>query len=309
MVLVVVVMTTPLSVSRQPGHPPPGRLTWREQNPPAPVTQEVSLPAEYEDFADLFCLNYDKSPPVPSHGAVCTITTTDSRLPPPGSLIPLSSQDRAEEARQLEKLLFLGRIQPSSYPTAAGSFFVNKACLSCHQLRCTCGHRRYERRWVIDYRAINALTPQDAYLLPSIPELMSVASRHRRYVKFDIDSAFHLVPVAVADHPKTAFVCSRGLYEWTVMPFELKNAPATSQRMIDSVLLPTRAYFRAFMDDGTIWADSREDIVTRTRHVFSLLRAAGLRIKLRKCQFHVSAIAYLGHVIGVNGIATNSLKL
>ena len=84
---------------------------------------------------------------------------------------------------------------------------------------------------------------------------------------------------------------------------------ATFQRMIDSVLLPARAYCRAFTDDGTIWADSREDIVTRTRHVFSLLRAAGLRIKLRKCQFHVAEIQYLGHVIGQNGIATDPAKL
>ena len=185
---------------------------------------------------------------------------------------------------------------------------MNKACLDCHQLRCTCGTRRYERRWVIDYRRLNALTPQDAYPLPSIPELMSVAPGHKWYVKFDVDSAFHLVPVAEADRAKTAFVCSRGLFEWTVMPFGLKNAPTTFQRMIDSVLLPARAYCRAFMDDGTVWADSREEIVDRTRHVFSLLRDAGLRIKLRKCQFHVDQIAYLGHVIGINGIATDPLK-
>ena len=137
---------------------------------------------------------------------------------------------------------------------------------------------------MIYYRATNALTPQDAYPLRSIPELVSVAPGHRWYVKFGIDSAFHLVAVTVVDRPKTAFVCSRGLYEWTMMPFGLKIAPATFQRMIDSVLLPAWAYCRAFMDDGTIWADRREDVVTRTRHIFSLLRAAGLRIKLRKRQ-------------------------
>ena len=47
-------------------------------------------------------------------------------------------------------------------------FFVNKACLDCGQLKCVCGKRRYERRWVTDYRPLNGLTSQDAYPIPSI---------------------------------------------------------------------------------------------------------------------------------------------
>ena len=267
------------------------------------------IPPEYADFADVFSLDYEKNPPRPSHGAVCTITTTDNHLPPPRPPIPLNAKDRAEESRQLDNLLALGRVEPSASPTAAASFFVNKACRGCDQLRCTCGQKDYERRWVIDYRPINALTAQDAYPLPSIPELLSVAPGHRYYTKFDVDSAFHLVPVLPADRPKTAFVCSRGLFQWTVMPFGLKNAPATFQRMIDSVLLPARSTCRAFMDDGIIWADSRDDIVARTRQVFSLLRAAGLRAKLRKCAFNVPEVKYLGHVISASGVATDPSKL
>ena len=68
---------------------------------------------------------------------------------------------------------------------------------------------------------------------------------------------------------KTVFLHSRGLYQWTVIPFGLKNAPAAFQRMIDSVLLPARSFCRAFMDDGTIWADSMPKMVSRTRQVSS----------------------------------------
>ena len=56
---------------------------------------------------------------------------------------------------------------------------------------------------------------------------MSVVPGHRCYVKFDIDSAFRMVPVAEAGRHKTAFPCNYGLYQWKVMPFRLKNAPAT----------------------------------------------------------------------------------
>ena len=79
---------------------------------------------------------------------------------------------------------------------------------------------------------------------------MSIAPGHKWYVKFDIDSAFHLVPVRQQDRHKTAFVSSLGLFEWNVMPFGLKNAPATFQRMIDSTVrgfLGVVGYYREFM--------------------------------------------------------------
>ena len=135
----------------------------------------------------------DSLPPAPTHCAVCTITTNENRLPPPAPPIPLSTANRAEEERQLEKLMSLGRVQPSASPTTAAPFF-NKACLGCAQLHCTCGQRRYERRWVNDYRPLNVLTRQDAYPFPSTPELMSLIPGHEYDVEFDIDFSFYLVP-------------------------------------------------------------------------------------------------------------------
>ena len=111
------------------------------------------------------------------------------------------------------------------------------------------------------------------------------------------------------DRHKTAFVCSRGLYQWKVTPFGLKNAPATFQRMMDFALLPPRSFCRAFIDDGIIWADSPPNIVSRTRQAFTLLRAAGLRVRLRKCQFHLPKVTYLGHYVGRDGIRTDPTRL
>jgi len=273
----------------------------------APTT--VVLPECFSDLADVFDLDYDKNPPKPLHGVEFRIDTIDNKLPPPATPFPLSPKDREIEEKEVKKLLKLGRIQPSSSPTAAPSFFVNKQCDFCHQLRCSCGHRAHPRRWVVDYRALNALTPQDAYPLPSIPELLSVAPGHKFYIKFDLDSAFHLVPVFPGHRSRTAFVSSLGLFEYLAMPFGAKNAPATFQRMIDAVLASVRHFCRAFMDDGIVWGDSIEELTDRFRQVLLLLRAAGLRVKLSKCEFFQPSVHFLGHIVSESGVSTDPAKL
>lgn len=114
---------------------------------------------------------------------------TENRLPPPSSPIPLSAAVRDDEGRQLKKLIDLGRTEPSASPTAAALFFVNKACPA----RAATLHVRPVRA-ALGYRPINALTPQDAFPLPSILELMSLVLGHQFYVEFDIDSALHVAP-------------------------------------------------------------------------------------------------------------------
>jgi hypothetical protein len=271
----------------------------------------TTIPPYLMDFADVFDVNNPIPLPVDDakHGVKFRINTLNGKLPPPATPYPMSPADRAEEDKQLHDLLEAGRVRPSSSPTAAACFFVNKQCEGCNQLKCTCGKRAYKRRWVIDFRPLNALTPQDAYPLPSAAELRTIAPGHKHYTKFDIEWAFHNVPVAEEDRHKTAFVTSRGLFEWCVMMFGPKNAPATFQRMIDTVLTPVRHFCRAFMDDGIIWADTTDQLVSRTRTVFQLLRDAGLRVKLKKSEFDVPEVPYLGHIIGEHGARTDPAKL
>jgi hypothetical protein len=267
------------------------------------------IPNHLADIPDLFNLDYAAVPLNLKHGVEFTLDTVDNKLPPPARVIPMSPADLEEEGRQIAKLQAANRIEPSTSSTAAATFLVNKACLDCHQLRCSCGHRNHERRWVINYKPINAMTPQDVYPIPSVPELMATVPGHRYYTKFDIAEAFHLVPVRPADRHKMAFVCSRGLFQPTVMNFGLKNAPATWQRLIDTVLTPARAYCRAFFDDGIIWGDDLEQHHRDVRHVFGLLHAAGLRVKLRKCAFDQPEVPFLGYILGTNGIRTDPAKL
>lgn len=276
-------------------------------------TIETTLPLDFKDFEDIFNLDYDSAPPTYAHGVQMRISTTGPP-PPPATRRPMSAQDLEAEAAEIKKRLALGHIEraPPETPWACNAFFVPKQCKGCHQLRCTCGKRDHERRWVIDYRPVNKQTPQDAYPLPSTPELLALAAGKPMYVKFDVDMAFHLVLVHPDDRGKTAFVTSQGLFQWRVMPMGLKNAPATFQRLIDTALTPAGHCARAFMDDGIIWPTeepARESLVTNTRLVFSCLRKAGLRAKLRKCRFFVPSVDMLGHILSANGISTDPEKL
>jgi hypothetical protein len=209
-----------------------------------------AIPSQYRDFADVFDVE-SAAPLNHSHGIQCEISNT-SPLPPPATPFALSPQDNGEERKQIAPLLASGRISPSSSSTAAPSFFVNKHCRGCNQLKCTCGARDYPRRWCIDFRKLNACVPQDAYPVPSMPDLFHTVAGHRLYTKFDIDAAFWQVPVRPEHRHRTALICPSGFFEWNVMPFGYLNAPATFQRIMDKTLAPAREYCRAFMDDGII---------------------------------------------------------
>src|SRR2546421_375262 len=91
-------------------------------------------------------------------------------------------------------------------------------------------------KYCIDYRKLNIITKPDAYPLPRIDELLERYQTAKWFTSMDLASGFHQVGMVEEDKEKTAFICSEGLYEFNVMPFGLRNAPGTFQRLMDKVL-------------------------------------------------------------------------
>jgi hypothetical protein len=109
------------------------------------------------------------------------------------------------------------------------------------------------------------------------------------------------VPVAATDVPKMAIITPFGLFEFLLMPFGLRNAGMTFQRLMDS-LLGNLPFAFMYLDDILVASPSAAEHRRHLAVVFSLLQDSGLIVNVDKCMFGVSSIEFLGHSIGPSGI-------
>jgi len=89
---------------------------------------------------------------------------------------------------------------------------------------------------VVDYRHLNDISIRDSYPLPLINEMLEHLAKGKVFSKLDLRSAYNLVRIKEGDEYKTAFNCKYGHFEYLIMPFSLKNAPAVFQHFINDVL-------------------------------------------------------------------------
>ena len=181
----------------------------------------------------------------------------------------------------------MGAVRPSKSSCSSPMLFVPK------------GHGR-GLRLCIDYRGLNKVTIPNRYPLPNMDELKEQVRGSRWFTKIDLKNGYHLIRMKKGDEWKTAFRCRYGLFEYTVMPFGLVNAPATFQGMINHI-------FRDMLDQGII--AYIEDLVmhakTREEHdkivfeVLKRLKENNLCIAPDKCEWAQPGIEFLGY--NING--------
>ncbi|KAG6438941.1 hypothetical protein O3G_MSEX000349, partial [Manduca sexta] len=167
-------------------------------------------------------------------------------------------------------------------------------------------------RFCVDYRKLNALTKTDSYPLPLIDELLQLTKRHCFMSSIDLKAGYWQVQVRPADRDKTAFVTPFGTYRFTRMPFGLKNAPSTFQRLIDrfrSGASLQGVVLLAYLDDLLIISEDFSSHLEDLQKVFDRLRLFGLRANRAKCFFARPTINYLGHVITPEGIKPDPAKI
>ena len=151
-----------------------------------------------------------------------------------------------------------------------------------------------------DYRRLNTVTIPDRYPLPNIADFSSRIAGSTVFSKLDLQKGYYQVPMAEEDICKTAIITPFGMFEFLRLPFGLRNAGNTFQRMMDSILgdLP---YCFTYVDDILIFSSSLEQHVDHLREVLLLCRQHGLIIGLPKCAFAVPEIEFLGHLVYATG--------
>ena len=115
--------------------------------------------------------------------------------------------------------------------------------------------------------------------------------------------------MAENDKEKTAFTTGEGLWQFTVLPFGLANAPATFERLMEQILQGLSwTVCLVYLDDVIVHAKTLADKFKNLRTVFQRLREAGLKLNPRKCHLFQKSVRYLGHVVSESGITVDPEK-
>ena len=135
-----------------------------------------------------------------------------------------------------------------------------------------------EYRFCVDYQKLNEITIKDVYPLPRIDDTLDALGGSRLFSALDLKNGYWQVEIDERDREKTAFITPNGLYHFNVMPFGLCNAPATFERLMDSILrtLPFEMCL-CYIDDVIIFSQDFESHLERLEKVLVCIREAGLK--------------------------------
>ena len=123
-------------------------------------------------------------------------------------------------------------------------------------------------------------------------------------------SGYWQVEIDEAAKEKSAFLVRSGLYQWTVMPFGLCNAPSTFERLMKNIMKGLHwESLLVYLDDLIVFGKIIDEKIERLRVVFQRLRQANLKLKPKKCVLFQRMILYLGHIVTAEGIATDPEKI
>ena len=162
----------------------------------------------------------------------------------------------------------------------------------------------------INYRQLNRVTIKNRYSLSRIDNLFDQLRGARVYSKINLRTSYHQLRVRETDILKTVFRTRYGHFEFTVMPFGLTNAPAAFMDLMHRVFQPYLDQFVVvFMDDILIYSQSEWEHEYHLRIVLQLLRDHQLYAKFSKCEFWLTKVRFLGHVVSASGVSVNPEKV
>jgi hypothetical protein len=198
--------------------------------------------------------------------------------------------------KQIPELRAKGFIRPSSSPWGAPILFVEK--------------KDGTQGMCVDYRSLNEVTIKNKHPLPRIEDLFDQMKGASVFSKIDLRSGYHQLKIRESDIPKTAFCTRYGLDEYTVMSFGLTNAPTYFMYLMNKVFMEYLDRFVVvFIDDVLVFSRTMEEHEEHLRLVLEKLRSNQMYAKFSKCEFWLTEVAFLGHVISAGGVSVDLGKV
>jgi hypothetical protein len=146
--------------------------------------------------------------------------------------------------------------------------------------------------------------------MPQIEDLFDQMKGASVFSKIDLRSGYHQLKIRESDIPKTSFRTRYGLYEYTVMSFGLTNAPAYFMYLMNKVFMEYLDKFVVvFIDDILVFSKTKEEHKKHLRLVLEQLQSNKLYAKFSKCEFWLTKVTFLGHVISAGGVSVDPSKV
>ena len=165
-----------------------------------------------------------------------------------------------------------------------------------------------------DYRRVNAETEFDAYPMPTFEREIHKVADAQWITKLDLAQSFLQVPLDEESRPKTAFRGPNGLYEYTRLPYGLKNSSAIFARLINETVMQklsknTREHTIAYIDDLVVGSRTIEEHFEMLRELFEVLRVTGWQVKASKVIVAARQLEALGHIVGMGQLRPIQFKM
>ena len=165
-------------------------------------------------------------------------------------------------------------------------------------------------RLCIDFTDINKACPIDSFPLPRIDLIVDATAGHELLSFMDAFSGYNQISMDPDDQEKTSFVTTQGTYCYRVMPFGLKNAGATYQRLVNRMFQKQiSTTMEVYIDDMVVKSTTAELHIAHLSEAFQILRNYNMKLNQAKCAFGVSAGKFLGFIVNHRGIEANPDKI
>ena len=259
------------------------------------VVDKGALESLLQQYKDVFPAGLPPGMP-PDRNVVHPIPLPADAKPSYRPMYRLSPEEKEECETQVKDLLDKGLVQPSSSPWGAPILFVPKPN---GKLRMCC-----------DFRMLNKQTIKNKFPLPRIDDLLDVLHGKKVFSSLDLQSGYWQIALRPEDMRKTAFNTHFGHFEYKVMCFGLANAPATFQSLMNDIFKDyINKFVVVYLDDILIFSDSPEQHLHHLKLVLQRLREHKLYAQLPKCDFGLSELKFLGHIIGASGVSPDPAKV